>query len=154
MITYISQFIICVIATISFAIIFSAPKSELIFCGISGALGWVFYLYIVALGGGTTLGNAIGAIVLTLFSRYLATIRKKPVTIYLITGIFPLVPGAGIYYTAYYLIMNEMENFSHYGLFTIKTAGAIVIGIILGMAPPQSFIRKSVSIFSAPFGRK
>mgnify|MGYP002624622553 CR=1 FL=1 len=49
-----------------------------------------------------TLGNLVGAFILTVFSRVLAAKRKNPVTIYLITGIFPLVPGAGIYYTSYY----------------------------------------------------
>ena len=148
MITYIVQFIISMIATMAFAIIFSAPQKELIYCGITGAVGWIIYVVVVNLGGGQTLGNALGAIGLTLLSRYLATIRKKPVTVYLIAGIFPLVPGAGIYYTSYYLIMDNMPYFSSYGLSTIKTAGAIVMGIIFGMAPPQAFIKKTVYIFT------
>lgn len=148
MVDYIIQFVISMIATGAFAIIFSAPKSEIVFCGLSGAIGWTFYMIIVNLGGGATLGNVVGSLLLTIFSRYLATIRKKPVTVFLITGIFPLVPGAGIYYTAYYLIMNNMHKFSEYGLLTIKTAGAIVIGIILGMAPSQRFIKKTVLLFN------
>ncbi len=139
---YIIQFIVSMIATCGFAIVFSAPKEELVFCGISGALGWLPYIIISQYLGSTTLGNALGALALTLFSRSFAVLRKKPVTVYLITGIFPLVPGAGIYYTSYYLIMNDMVNFSQYGLTTIKTAGAIVIGIILGMALPQALFNK------------
>ena len=100
--------------------------------------------------GAPTLGNVVGSFVLTVFSRTLAAKRKNPVTIYLIAGIFPLVPGAGIYYTSYYLIMNDMAHFSQYGLETIKTAGAIVMGIILGMAFPQSWFNKAF----APCDRK
>ena len=142
MITIIIQFFVSMAATVAFAVIFSAPRSELIFCGLSGAVGWTVYSLVLLAGGGATLGNFVGAMVLTLLSRFLATARKKPVTVYLITGIFPLVPGAGIYYTSYYLIMDEMASFSDYGLLTLKTAGAIVIGIILGMAPPQKVIRR------------
>ena len=88
--------------------------------------------------------------VLTLNEHFLAVKRKNPVTVYLIAGIFPLVPGAGIYYTSYYLITNDMSMFSSYGLSTIKTAGAIVMGIIFGMAFPQSWFNKAF----APYDRK
>ena len=141
--SFIVEFIVATIATIAFAILFSAPKSELIYCGISGAIGWILYSIVSTLMGAPTLGNVLGSFVLTLFSRSLAARRKNPATIYLIAGIFPLVPGAGIYYTSYYLIMNEMDTFSSYGLSTIKTAGAIVMGIIFGMAFPQSWFNKA-----------
>ena len=149
-INYIIEFIVSMVATIGFAIVFSAPKSELIYCGISGAIGWIFYFILSTTLGAPTLGNAVGALALTVFSRALASKRKNPVTVYLIAGIFPLVPGAGIYYTSFYLINNDMAHFSQYGLSTIKTAGAIVMGIILGMAFPQSWFNKAF----APSGRK
>ena len=57
---------------------------------------------------------------------------------FLIPGIFPLVPGAGIYYTAYYLIMNEMKSFSKKGTETFLIAGAIALGIVFGFAIPQA----------------
>jgi uncharacterized membrane protein YjjB (DUF3815 family) len=138
------------IATWGFAVVFSAPKTELVYCGISGAIGWICYSIITAALGAPTFGNVIGSFLLTVFSRIFAAKRKNPVTIYLIAGIFPLVPGAGIYYTSYYLIMNDMSMFSSYGLSTIKTAGAIVMGIIFGMAFPQSWFNKAF----APSGRK
>ncbi len=140
--TYVTQFIISTIATLSFAIVFSAPRSELVFCGISGGIGWIFYSYIYNTVGTPALGNVVGALALTLFSRALAARRKNPATVYLISGIFPLVPGAGIYYTSYYLIMNDMTSYASYGLMTIKTAGAIVMGIIFGMAFPQVWFNK------------
>ncbi len=140
---YIIEFIIAMVATISFAIVFSAPKKELFYCGFSGAIGWIFFSIFSNVLSAPTLGNVVGAFLLTLFSRSFAAKRKNPVTIYLISGIFPLVPGAGIYYTSYYLIMNDMASFSQYGLSTIKTAGAIVMGIIFGMAFPQSWFNKA-----------
>ena len=149
-VNYIIQFVIAMIATLAFAIVFSAPKSELLYCGISGGIGWIFYFIIMEALGAPTLGNVVGSFLLTVFSRTFATKRKNPVTVYLIAGIFPLVPGAGIYYTSYYLITNDMSMFSSYGLSTIKTAGAIVMGIIFGMAFPQSWFNKAF----APYDRK
>lgn len=144
---YVGQFFVSMIPTMAFAVIFNAPKKELVYCGISGGLGWLFYVLVVNLGGGPTLGNVVGALVLTIFSRILAIIRKNPATVYLIAGIFPLVPGAGIYYTAYYLITDNMPMFSDFGLLTLKTAGAIVMGIIFGMAPSQNWLNKVFGAF-------
>lgn len=39
--SYVLQFFIAAIATVTFAILFAAPKKELVFCGVSGGLpGW------------------------------------------------------------------------------------------------------------------
>ena len=38
--SYVLQFFIAAVATVTFAILFAAPKKELIFCGISGGPGW------------------------------------------------------------------------------------------------------------------
>ena len=44
---FIIQFIVALFATLSFAVIFSAPKKELFYCGFTGALGWIIYYIIV-----------------------------------------------------------------------------------------------------------
>ena len=59
-------------------------------------------------------------------------------TVYLLSGIFPLVPGAGIFYTAYYLFTNDRALSSSKGIETFEVAGAIVLGIIFGFGIPQS----------------
>ena len=48
-----------------------------------------------------------------------------------LTGIFPLVPGAGIYYTAYYFLQGEQELFASKGGETFKVALALALGIAL-----------------------
>ena len=100
------QFIVSMIATLSFAVLFCAPKSELLFCGLTGAIGWIVYLICLQFDTGTVIANMIATLALTVFSRVVAALRKNPVTVYLIAGIFPLVPGAGIYYTCllYFLL--------------------------------------------------
>lgn len=133
------QFVVSLMATLSFAVLFSAPKKELFFCGLTGAVGWIVYLIFLDHNASIPIANLIATFALTLISRVIASVRKNPVTLYLITGIFPIVPGAGIYYTSYYFIMNDMEQFSNYGMQTIKVAGAIVLGIVFGFALPQAW---------------
>ena len=57
-------------------------------------------------------------------------------TIFLLPGIFPLVPGAGIYYTAYYFLQGEQELFASKGGETFKVALALALGIALVCSLP------------------
>ena len=51
------QFIVSLFATLSFAELFGAPKKELFFCGLTGAIGWVVYVIGLNSNMGTVLAN-------------------------------------------------------------------------------------------------
>lgn len=138
----IDQIIVSMLATLAFVILFNAPRKEYVFCAISGCVGWMSYLLFQELGAGIVASSLWATVVLTLLARILSAIRKTPVTIFLVTGIFTLVPGAGIYYSAYYLIMNNLTQCMAKGLETFKIAGAMVLGIIFGLVLPQSWFNK------------
>lgn len=136
------EFVLAMVATISFAILFNAPKNEVLFCGITGALGWVVYYALTQNNWNPVFSVLVAAFCLTVLARCFSVTRKNPVTMYVLPGIFPLVPGAGIYYTAYYLFIgnNEMSGFK--GLETLEVAGAIVFGIIFGFGIPQTLFQR------------
>ena len=48
------------------------------------------------------------------------------------------MPGAAIYYTAYYLIMDDFATAGMKGLEAFKMAGGITLGIMFGFGIPQS----------------
>lgn len=139
---YLIHFLAACIATVGFAKLFHAPNREILFCGISGGIAWLIYDVITTHHLSQVLGTLVAAFILTVIARLFAVIRKMPVTVYLISGIFPLVPGAGIYNTIYYLITAENGLFSEYGLRTIAVAIAITFGILFGSALPQSLFQK------------
>ena len=62
-------------------------------------------------------------------------------TIFLISGIIPLVPGAGIYWAAYYMVTEEFSMASAKGLEACKVAVAIVLGIVFVFELPQRLFR-------------
>ena len=136
------QFVVAAFATLSFAVLYNAPKKELILCGISGAIGWVIYVILLNTSDSAVLANLIGTFTLAVYSRLIAAIRKKPATLYLLTGIFPLVPGAAIYYTSYYVILGNDVMMAYYAKSTLGAVGAIVLGISLAMLVPQSWFNK------------
>lgn len=138
----IDQIIVSMLATLAFVILFHAPKKEYIFCALTGCVGWMSYQLCLKSGTGMVMAYLWATVILTLLARVLSALRKTPVTIFLVTGIFTLVPGAGIYYTSYYLIMNDLTQFAAKGLETFKIAGAMVLGIVFGLALPQSWFNR------------
>jgi uncharacterized membrane protein YjjB (DUF3815 family) len=134
--------IVAMFATISFAILFNAPKKEVVYCGLTGALGWVVYYGMTQRELNSVLAALTATFCLTILARCFAVVRKSPVTVYLLPGIFPLVPGAGIYYIAYYLFTGNTEMSGFKGLETLEIAGAIVFGIIFGFGIPQRLFHK------------
>lgn len=86
--SYVLQFFIAAIATVTFAILFAAPKKELVFCGVSGGLAWLVYFILYRQSGNVVLGSLVATFVLTILSRILAVARCNPATIYLVSGIF------------------------------------------------------------------
>ena len=108
-----AQFFIAGAGTLSFAVLFGCPRKSLPFCGLVRAVGWFVYELAVMLGADSAAASLLAVIPLTLLTRVFAIVLKMPVTVFLLSGIFPLVPGAGIYYTAYYFRHHAGAQRSH-----------------------------------------
>lgn len=119
------------VATMAFSVFFNVSKNELFFSGLVGGIGWFIYLISVKLFQDVIYSSFIAALVISIISHFLARIRKNPVTIYQIGGMFPIVPGAGMYRTLYYIV-NEDYTIANYYLYeTLQIAGAIAVAMVL-----------------------
>lgn len=139
----IPEFFAAYAGTIAFALLFQVPKQYYGYCGLTGACGWFFYELTLLFIGSTSIATFLAAVLVVFLSRLLAVRMRCPVTVFLIAGIFPLVPGAGIYWTAYYVVTNDLNEAGTRGFLTLKIAAAIVLGILLVFEFPQKwFVRK------------
>lgn len=141
-----AQTVAAFIATLAFAILFQVPKEQYFYAGFSGAAAWACYLLMLENNPSPALAAFAAVLVLTTFSRIFAVRRKTPVTIFLISGMFPLVPGAGIYYTAYYFIMGDNPMAVAKGIETIKIAVAIALAVVFAFSVPPIVISKLSAI--------
>ena len=130
--TLVAQFFLAAAGTLSFAILFACPRRLLPYCALVGGVGWLVY----------ELAVLLAVIPLTLLTRVLAILLKAPVTVFLLTGIFPLVPGAGIYYTAYYFIQSNNALALSNGISTFKIAVVLATGIALVLGIPLPHRRR------------
>ena len=129
-------------ATMAFAVIFNVSRSELIFCGIACLGSQRVYLFTLRISDETALAIFVASIAVTVLSRILANVRRMPVTVYLISGIISLVPGAGMYNTVYNIISSDYMKAMYTGVDTIKVAVAIAVGIVLVFALPNKMFFK------------
>ena len=131
------------IGTIGFSALFGAPRRYYIDCGLAGTAGWAVYLLLASAGPTHVVGAAfLGALAVAVMAHLLAVTRRCPVTVFLICGIIPLVPGGGIFWTAYYIITNQLRLAATTGFTALKVTIAIAGAIILIVALSNRFHRK------------
>lgn len=121
--------------TVAFSVLFGVPRQYYPYCAVIGGAGWAVYSAISH--GGTVKAALLATMAVVLLSRIVAVWKHCPVTVFLISGIFPLVPGASVYWTAYYLVTNQLSLAVGSGYTAVKTAFAIVLGIVLIFEIPQ-----------------
>ncbi len=131
------QFLVSFGGTLAFGILFHVPRRQYVACGLTGAAGWVVYMWMMQVQTSTVVASLVAVLPLTALARLFANRRKAPITLFLLCGIFPLVPGAGIYYTAYYFITNQTDLTVIKGAETIKIAGALALGMVLILSLPS-----------------
>lgn len=132
----VAQFFLAGAGTLSFSVLFACPRKTLPYCALVGAVGWLVYEFAILQGLEPFAASLLAVIPLTFLARICAVFLKTPVTIFLLSGIFPLVPGAGIYYTAYYFIQGENALSLSNGISTFKIAVALAVGIALVLGIP------------------
>lgn len=120
------------IGTLGFSALFGAPRKYYLYCGLAGMMGWCAYLWVVtARPEQVVMAAFCGALTVATMSSILAILLKCPTTVFLICGIIPLVPGGGIFWTAYYLLDDQLRQAAITGFTALKVTIAIAAGIIL-----------------------
>ncbi|WP_066715794.1 threonine/serine exporter family protein [Clostridium sp. Marseille-P299] len=125
------QIIGAFVAVVALSVIFSIPKKFLVYSGIVGAVGWFIYLVFLRLNFAETTSVFIATLVVALISHSFARIFKAPVTVFLISGILPMVPGVGMYRIVYSMLSEDSSMTAYYFNHTLQIAGLIAIAIFI-----------------------
>ncbi len=118
-------------ATAAFSILFYLPRKYIIHAGMTGSFGWFIYLISLRLMDDKVLATLTSTLIVALTSHILARVYKTPVTMFLIPGVIPLVPGAGMYQIVQSIVDNEVNRTAYYFFETFQLAGAIALGIFI-----------------------
>ncbi len=117
-------------SVVAFSFLLHVPRKFVIWAGLTGAAGWWLYLFLVNHGLSMAMATFLSGCLISLCGQIFARILKTPVTIFVITGILPLVPGAGMYRIADSVIRSDGMT-SYYITQTLIAAGMIALSIMV-----------------------
>lgn len=121
----------CVIGCVGFSIWFDIVKiGQIASCALGTALTWGVYLAARAWLPETYLPVIFASIVCALYAALMARINKAPATIFRTICIYPLIPGAALYYMMYGIILRDGALASSMGLTLLLTCFCIVLGFM------------------------
>lgn len=125
------QLITCFIGCMGFSILFNIHGPGTLICTFGGIVTWAVYLTMLDHGFTDITAYLWSTIIAASYAEAMARIRKYPAISYLIVSIFPLIPGAGVYYTMNYAVRGDMASFADQGTHTIAIAGVMAVGMLM-----------------------
>lgn len=128
------------IASAAFGIIFNAPKRTLLQCGFSGMAGWAVY-FLLDERLDTLYATVAATLIVGVISQIFARFYKKPVILFSVSGIIPLVPGGMAYDAMRNFVSSEYNTAVQLAAQAFLISGSIAIGLVLSEVLNQ-IIRK------------
>ncbi|SCC00706.1 threonine/serine exporter family protein [Weissella bombi] len=127
---FIIQFVFSYLGTFTFGLFINVPKKMLNEASLLGGLGWIVYWVLFKLGGGSILGNFLGALVVGLGGIIFSIRKKAPSTIFSIPGLVPLVPGASAYQALTSFVNQQPVEALTQTIHVTMVTGAIALGYV------------------------
>ena len=127
------------IGTTAFAILFRVRKQHILDTSILGFISWFLFLTLSELQFNVMLSIFISGFIIAIASRILAVKRKCPAIVFLMTSLFPLLPGLSFYRSIYYMLMGQETIAISFAKesFLIAFTIAISIVIVKHIKPPR-----------------
>ena len=119
------------IACAGFCLLYDIHGFGIVLCCLGGSVGWLTYLVVQTVSGSSPVAAFVAGLVIAGYAEIMARIRKCPASGYLLLAFFPLVPGAGVYYTMEYYLNGDTARFVATGRETLTVAGALALGVLL-----------------------
>ena len=125
------QILVSFIGCVGFAMYWNVHSLGIPISSLGGLFTWAAYLIAIKLGCGILGANFWATIIAAVYAEIMARIRKYPAITYLVVSLFPLLPGAGIYYTTAAVVQKNTELAYAKGSETAAVAGVMAVGILL-----------------------
>ncbi|ARU60586.1 hypothetical protein CBW65_05455 [Tumebacillus avium] len=118
-------------ATVCYAVLYQIPKKALLLVGIVGLSAWLVQYLTLQVIESPVFAALVGGFLVGAFSEKLARRMRMPVTVFVVGGIVPLVPGSSAMATMREFVMGDyLEGLSR-GTLTLLIASAISAGLVL-----------------------
>ena len=117
-------------ACLFFAIIYNTPKKELFYVGFAGAVGYAIFFTFDRYAGLNAAGTFLGSAAICIMAKYFSASHTMPKLLYVLPAIYPLVPGAGIYYAMHDIMIGDFASATNDIILTTNTGGITVSNVL------------------------
>ncbi len=130
--SYLAQAAACFVAVYGFSMLFNIHGRGILLCCVGGTVTWLIFLLAADASGSELSAYFFSSLFAALYAEAMARVRKYPAISYLTVSIFPLLPGAGVYYTMKCAVEGDLDGFAAQGMHTAAIAGIIAVAVIFG----------------------
>ena len=134
----------CFLACLGFCVIFNLHGKGSLLCALGGMLAWGMYKLCLLLGSGDLMALFWATLLAATYSEVMARLRRCPALGYLVIAIFPLIPGAGVYFTMNYAVQGQLDLFIAKGMHTAAEAGVMAVAILLAATSVRMWISRVI----------
>jgi uncharacterized membrane protein YjjB (DUF3815 family) len=122
--------ILSFVASMSFGIMFNAPRRTLLSCGLVGMSGWLIHRAYFLTFDDSVQATFAGAFVVEIVAHLLAKQFRMPMIIFSIAGIIPLVPGSKAYNAMRNIVENDYLEAIAFASEALMVSGSIAMGLV------------------------
>ena len=129
--TILLHMIFSFISSVTFGVLCNVPRRSLIAGGVIGMIGWMGYWGLSSNGVGVFLSSLCCSLLLAYAGQVAAHLFKKPLTVFFVPGLVPVVPGITFYEAFKKLLLNEYEQSFYVFLDVAYCAVGITCGLVI-----------------------
>lgn len=123
------------IAAFGFTILYNIPKNVVLPASLTGAIGWTSHFFLINyFMTENFLATIIASFFIAFVSQIFARKHKKPVILFTLPGIIPLVPGGMVYNMMRSFVEGQTNLGVQFAINTFLTAGGLALGLLINSA--------------------
>ena len=125
------QLLMAGMGSLGFAVLYNIRGKKLPVIAVGGIASWAVYLLTQKLTGNDYASSFAACVVLSLYAEIMAILFKTPVTVFLVSVLIPLIPGAPLYRAMNSLMHGKVDELAREGSYAFLFAASMAAGITL-----------------------
>ena len=121
----------CTLACFGFAILYNLKGRKAYMCALGAFITWLGYIIAFKLYPNSFAATLFASAICAVFAQIMARVIKTPSSIFMTISVFPVIPGATLYYMMYGLVTANRDFALAKALELVLTCAAIVLGFMV-----------------------
>ena len=125
------ELLACTVGCLGFSLWFRVKRRHILWCTLGAFLTWSAYSLCFFCVSDHFWATLAGSVVCALFSQTMARANRAPATIFQTISVFPMIPGAALYYSMYGVVVGDFSFAREKGIALLLSCSGIVLGFLL-----------------------